>query len=60
MTRYEMEQLDRIRKRVEKEKERERELMLSGKLEADGELLRKKILNYREILLYFAWVYEIS
>ena len=43
MTRYEMEQLDRIRKRVEKEKERERELMLSGKLEADGELLRKKI-----------------
>ena len=41
MTRYELDQLERIRQRAEKEKERERELMLSGKLEADGELLRK-------------------
>ncbi len=43
LTRYEHDQLDRIRQRAEKEKERERELMLSGKLESDSEILRKKI-----------------
>ena len=50
MTRYEQEQLERIRQRAEKEKERERELMLSGKLESDSEILRKKLTQ--DIILY--------
>ena len=51
MTRYEQEQLERIRQRAEKEKERERELMLSGKLESDSEIVRKKI-NTRHNIIY--------